>query len=171
MTTLLKWHAAFVPLMCCVLWQSGLDIGVSMELLCLMYMYDCNSFCFSFVVKHQMLMEKEMAVSDIIICQSVIEIILGVCNSVVDGTVTLQMLDKIEHHASNMSNLCEAITSKPRVGNNANPTESLNNGLKFTYREITMAMKQRRKEHHTFQLYYEHLRQLFTHLGGLTIEG
>ena len=105
------------------------------------------------------------------ICQSVIEIFLGVCGSVIDGTVTLQMLDKFKHCETCMRSLCEAITSKPNVGKGVKVAESLTNWQTFTHAQITTAMEKRRKEYRAFEVYHQNLCYLFNHIRDLNVQG
>lgn len=124
-----------------------------------------------FSVKHKLFLAQGMAESDQKICQSVIDIFVVVCSSVIDGTVTLQVLDKIEKQKSRMSSLCEAITSKPTVGKDPKLTESLCDWQSFSFMEIKMAIDKRRREYRAFEVYHQHLHHLFTHLKDLSIQG
>lgn len=122
-------------------------------------------------MKHQLFLAQGMAESDQKICQSVIDIFMEVCSSIIDGTVTLQVLDKIERQKSRMSSLCEAITSKPAVEKDPKLTESLCDWQSFSFKKIKMAIDKRRREYQDFEVYHQHLRHLFTHLKDLTIQG
>ena len=105
------------------------------------------------------------------IWQLAIEIVVEVCCSVVEGTVTLQTLAKMEGHPSNLHHLCEAITSKRSAGNVAKPTKSPRNWLKWTYNDIALAIQKRRSEHDDFRKFHQDLCHFFTHLGNLDIQG
>ena len=118
-----------------------------------------------------MLMAKGMAAFDKRICQSAIEVVVSVCNSVLDGSVTLQILDKIENHKGNMKSLCEAITSEPNFGKGVVLTECCVDWQTFTHAQITVAMERRRREYKAFEVYHQHLCHLFTHLRDLDIQG
>ena len=118
-----------------------------------------------------MLMEKEMAESDKRICKSAIDMVTTVCDSVINGTVNLQMLDKIKHHQVQMHRLSEAITYKPSAGSDAKPTETHGNWINFMSTEMKIAIQKRRREHDAFQRFYRHLCHLFTHLRDLEIQG
>ena len=116
-------------------------------------------------------MEIEFVESNKRICQSVLEIVVRICNSVVDGTVTLQILHKIENHESYMKSLCEAITSQPAVSKDVKLSECLTDWQTFTYAQLTKAMEKRRREYLAFEVYHHHLCHLFTQLRNLDIQG
>ena len=95
-----------------------------------------------------------------------INILKGVCCSVLDGTVTSDLLKKLKGKKEQVQKLCEAITveSHGESENTLSPDH-------FTYEDINTALDERLKEYNYFLEYHQKLKHICNHLDGLSIQG
>ena len=100
------------------------------------------------------------------ICYAAINIFKGVCCSVLDGTVTSDLLKKLKEKKEQVQKLCEAITVESQ-GESEKPLSPDH----FTYEAIKIALDERLEEYNYFLEYHKKLKHICNHLDGLSIEG
>ena len=98
-------------------------------------------------------------------CHYAINIVGKVCTSVVDGSVTGQVLDKLSKKATEVKKLCEVITT-----HSATKTV-LNKSIKFTSAQFNESLSKRLAEINAFREKKELLPILCQHLQGVEING
>ena len=100
------------------------------------------------------------------ICYAAINIFKGVCWSVLDGTVTSDLLKKLKEKKEQVQKLCEAITVESHK-----ESEKPLSPDHFTYEAIKIALDERLKEYIYFLEYHQKLKHICHHLDGLSIQG
>ena len=124
--------------------------------------YCCN---INILVKQQSFTTEGLSEDDQQICDTAYTIFTGVCSSVLDGSVTANVLKELKNKKDEVQKLCEAITSQTKQPSD-NP-EALN----FSYESISESLKIRLCEYSAFMEYQEKLSTLVQHLTDLNIPG
>ena len=119
-----------------------------------------------YIEKQRRSSRKGLSESDQHICYAAINIFKGVCCSVLDGTVTSDLLKKLKGKKEQVQKLCEAITFESH-GESEKPLSP----DYFTYEAINTALDERLKEYNHFLEYHQKLKHICNHLDGLSIQG
>ena len=124
------------------------------------------SFFLLYFEKQRHSSRKGLSETDQHICYAAINSFKGVCSSVLDGTVTSDLLKKLKEKKEQVQKLCEAITfeSHEESGTPLSPDH-------FTYEAINTALDERLKEYNYFLEYHQKLKHICNHLDGLSIQG
>ena len=123
-------------------------------------------FCVIYIlVKQKSLAKEGLTKDDQKICDTASIIFTGVCLSVLDGSVPVNVLKKLKNKQDEVQRLCEAITSQTKqpTGNQ----EQLN----FSYESISESLNIRLSEYSAFIEHQEKLSTLVQHLADLNIPG
>lgn len=101
------------------------------------------------------------------ICTDAIEIFASVCISVVEGSVTISVLEKLHNKRNEVKTLCEAITTQE---SQPGPDDRfpLSN---FSFKDIHSSLNLRLREYHAFVEQQHSLSSFTRHLDRLTIPG
>ena len=116
-------------------------------------------------MKQKSLAKEGLTKDDQRICDTASIIFTGVCSSVLDGSVTANVLKKLKNKQNEVQKLCEAITSQTKQGTD-NP-EAFN----FSYESISESLNIRLSEYSAFIEHQEKLSTFVQHLADLNIPG
>ena len=116
-------------------------------------------------MKQKSLAKEGLTKDDQQICDTACIIFTGVCSSVIDGSVTANVLKKLKNKQDEVQKLCEAISLQTKQ-----PTDNPE-ALNFSYESISESLNIRLREYSAFMEYQEKLSTLVQHLSDLNIPG
>ena len=125
--------------------------------------YLCLEFCFS--VQQRMLCKEGLSKTDQDICDTAIFVFTSVCMTVLDGSVTFDVLHKLQKRQMLVEKLCKAIFS------NASDIKSSLKPQTYSFREVISTLEVRLKEYQTFSLLQDQIFALSCHVHGVTVPG
>ena len=125
--------------------------------------YVCLEFCFS--VQQRVLCKEGLSKTDQDICDTAIFVFTSVCMTVLDGSVTFDVLHKLQKRQILVEKLCQAIFS------NTCDIESSLKVQTLSFREVISTLEVRLKEYETFSLLRDQISTLSCHVPEVIVPG